>query len=183
MDINGFNLDNEYFGFGAYKSSARSNLDFLNFNIDKFKETEEYKKVNAEWDKLRMDTYDFYKKKKSEATTDLDKNAIDAEYGAKIKEIDDKYKGIIEKMVKDARIGKTTTTASKVLDTASSLLSGLGYETKTPTTSVNVDYGTGMGGNTAPTRNTTLWVVGGLAVAGVIGFILYKKYGGNGSKK
>ena len=178
MDINGFELDKEYFGFGAYKRSARSNLDFLNFNTEKFKETEEYKKVNAEWDKLRSETYDFYKKKKWEAKTAEEKNAIDAEYGVKIQEIDTKYQGILDQMIKDARIGKKTSTASKILDTTSSLLSGFGYESKSPTTSVNVNYGTGTGNTTTtPSSNTTLYVVGGLAVAGVIGFILYKKYG------
>ena len=40
--INGFSLDQEYFGFNQYKSSPKSNLDFMYFT--KVEETEDYKK-------------------------------------------------------------------------------------------------------------------------------------------
>ena len=40
MDINGFGLDSEYFGFGGYKQLPNSNTSFMNFT---FEESVEYK--------------------------------------------------------------------------------------------------------------------------------------------
>lgn len=43
MDINEFEIHEDYFGFDSYKRSPKSNLDFLNFT--KVEETEEYKRL------------------------------------------------------------------------------------------------------------------------------------------
>lgn len=34
MDINGFGLENEYFGFGGYKQLPNTNTSFMNFGVE-----------------------------------------------------------------------------------------------------------------------------------------------------
>jgi hypothetical protein len=159
MDINGFSLDQEYFGFNHYKSSPKSNLDFMYFsNIE---ESEEYKKI------LRYHN-------------DMVENIKDS--GLPQGEIERQLKEEKKRFNKEVMKIKTSSNLQSAAQAASSFGSlfkkatsalGITQQTKTGEAPVNVsydqksqEYGTGS--------KKIYWIVGVVAVVALGGFIIYK---------
>ena len=156
MDINGFSLDQEFFGFNHYKSSSKSNLDFMYFT--KVEETAEYKKALRD----HKDLVDNIK----------ESGLPQAEIDRQIKEEEKRFNNEVLK-IKGAKAldtaKDTTSTFGSLFDKATS---ALGITTPTPTGQAPVNISLNNNSQN-PKNNKIYWIVGGISVA-IAGYIIYK---------
>ena len=159
MDINGFSLDQEYFGFNHYKSSPKSNLDFMYFA--KVEETEEYKKALRD----HRDMVDNIKE------SGLPQGDIDKQ----LKEEEKRF----NKQVLKIKGGKALEGAGKIASSFGSLFDktttalGITRQQGTGQAPVNVSY-EDKSQDDGDSNKKVYWIVGGVAVVAIAGFIIYK---------
>lgn len=159
MDINGFSLDQEYFGFNHYKSSPKSNLDFLNFT--KVEETEEYKKAL----RLHNDLVDNIKE------SGLPQGEIDRQ----LKEEEKRFNKEVLKIRGNRALqgaGQAASAFGSLFEKTTTAL-GINKQTGTGQAPVNVSYGNKSQGG-GSTNEKIYWIVGGVVVAAIAGFVIYK---------
>jgi|688.fasta_scaffold490074_2 hypothetical protein len=159
MDINGFSLDQEYFGFNQYKSSPKSNLDFMYFT--KVEETEEYKKAL----RLHNDLVDNIKE------SGLPQGEIDRQ----LKEEEKRFNKEVLKIKGDRALqgaGQAASVFGSLFEKTTAAL-GITKQTGTGQAPVNVSYGDKSQGN-GGTNKKIYWIVGGIAVLAIAGIVIYK---------
>ena len=170
MDINGWNLDKEYFGFGSYPRLQRSNVDFLNFNVE---DTDAYKTLTAQYnsdiDKLRTDAF-----AKADA---LGYGEADS---AKRKDILDtlekdlsRRKKIYDAQVALIKVQQGASAAQQTIGKNQGLLDLFGIRTQ-PSAPAQVQVNQRQGNEPQPTNYTPLYVILGIAAVGGLGFLAYK---------
>lgn len=159
MDINDFSLDTEYFGFGAYKRSPKSNLDFLNFT--KIEETEEFKKEV----RFHDDMVDNIRNSGKPLLQ------IQMELEAENK----RFEEAIKKIKRDRLVGgaaKGLASFGSFFDKATSALGISNKGGVSGDAPINVSYNKDKNGDKP--KSNTLLIVGGLVVATGLGFLIYK---------
>jgi len=159
MDINGFSLDQEYFGFNQYKSSPKSNLDFMYFT--KVEETEDYKK------ELRYHNDMVYNIKES----GLPQGEIDKQ----LREEEKRFNKAVLK-IKGGRAlesaGQAASTFGSLFEKGATAL-GITNQKGTGQPPVNISYGDDSKSD-GSTDKKIYWIVGGVVVAAIAGFVIYK---------
>lgn len=158
MDINGFSLDQEYFGFSHYKSSPKSNLDFMYFT--KVEETDAYKKALRD----HNDVVDNIK------NSGLPQGEIDRQLNEEVKRFNKevlKIRG--DQALQDT--GKAASVFGSLFDKTTSAL-GITTQSGTGQAPVNVSYGDNSKKNR--TKKKTFLIVGGVLVLAVAGYFFYK---------
>lgn len=159
MDINGFSLDQEYFGFNQYRSSPKSNLDFMYFT--KVEDTAEYKKALRD----HQDLVDNIKE------SGLPQGEIDRQLNEEEKRFNKEVLKITgSKTLQDT--GKAASTFGSLFDKATSAL-GISKQTGTGQAPVNISYGD-KSQNGGSFKKKTYWIVGGVAVVAIAGYFIYK---------
>jgi hypothetical protein len=167
MDINGFGLEQEAFGFGdSYQQMSRSNTEFLNFGSD---ESRRAKRIREDYFK-RIDALP--------ANDQAGRNALFAELEAKLAEINAPSADIANvqaarnKSQRGEKIVGGLQTALNIFNRTTEAL-GMGK-------SVQGEQGGGGGGNggggstTGSQMPTWVWIAGGAVVLGLGIFAIYK---------
>jgi len=159
MDINGFSLDQEFFGFNQYNRSPKSNLDFMYFT--KIEETAEYKKALRD----HKDMIDNIKES-GLPQADIDKQ---------VKEEEKRFNNEVLK-IKGQSVVDTTEKASSTFGSLfDKATSALGITQPSPSNNqapINISYNKSQNGGSSD--NKVGWIVGGILVVGIAGFVIYK---------
>jgi hypothetical protein len=180
LDINGFNLQHEYFASTGHKKFSRSNLDFLSFTIE---ETPEYKTLKDAFDKdsapIKQAIADFDKLAFPLRTQD--KIALNETNKKKLAELQTKFDSDVMALsqklgapVKD-RAGQVAGWLKQINDLATGFgvgTSGTKNEVYTQTLSNSDLQG---GGSSGSGSNRTLFIVlGAVAVIGLGALVYFK---------
>jgi hypothetical protein len=173
MDINGFELDQEYFGFGGYRQYAKSNTSFMSFS---FEETDEFKAAQKNHDnKVKAIRDNFFPKADAlpyDEKGNMERNLIFAQAESEIL----KEKARFEKEIKDLRVKLGIAKGTESLKGISGLLDtlgiGKGVQTQTGVVQTQTNQSSRPPANTS--NKKVFWIVGGVAVLGIVGFAIYK---------
>ncbi len=159
MDINGFSLDQEYFGFNQYKSSPKSNLDFMYFT--KVEETEDYKKA------LRYH---------NEMLDNITQSGLPiGEINKQLREEEKRFNKEVLKIKSRGALqsaGQAASAFGSLFEKTATAL-GISKQTGTGQAPVNVSYGDKSQGGGSSNKKI-YWIVGGFLVAAIAGFVIYK---------
>jgi hypothetical protein len=158
MDINGFSLDQEYFGFNQYNSSPKSNLDFMYFT--KVEETEDYKKAL----RLHNDLVDNIK----------DSGLPQGEIDRQLKEEEKRFNKEVLKIKGNKALegaGQAASAFGSLFEKTTAAL-GIGQQ-GSGQAPVNVSYGDKSQGGGAINKKV-YWIIGGVAAIAIAGFVIYK---------
>ena len=180
LDINGFNLQHEYFATTGHKKFSRSNLDFMSFAVE---ETPEYKSLKDAFDKesatIKQAIADFDKLAFPLRTQD--KIALNEANKKKLAELQTKFDSDVMALsqklgapVKD-RAGQVAGWLKQVNDLASSFGIGTSGTKNEVYTQMNTNQDNqGMGSGTSGSNRTLYIILGAVAVIGIGALVYFK---------